>query len=154
MHSSVFFPGGYVNTFIFEVLKIPLNTSEIMKQVFNFSPEQFHAYLLQTVSANESYRLSFHINDHQRFTVHCPSKGIVIDGNVVSSDGNTELYLSATSPICVISAGYEQRMLADLLLQINKTIHHPALPGTSLAQHHATRLKVFGFLRKSKELGV
>ena len=149
MHSSVFFPGGYINTFIFEVLKIPLNTSEIMKQVFNFSPEQFHAYLLQTVSAHESYRLSFHNNDHQRFTVHCPSKGIVIDGHVVSCDGSTELYLSATSPICVISAGYEQRMLADLLLQINKTIHHPAHPETSFARRHAFGLKGFRFLKKA-----
>ncbi len=119
-----------------------------MKQVFAFGSEQFHAYLLQTIFADKCYRLSLHNNDHQRFTVYCPSKGIVIDCHAVSGSGSTELYLSATSPICVISAEYEQRMLADLLLQINNTIHHPA-PVSSLARRHSFRLKGFRFLKKA-----
>lgn len=117
-----------------------------MKKVFDFSHVQFHAFLLQTVSAHECYRLSFHNNDdHQHFTVNCPSKGIVIDCHVVSYNDTTELYLSASSPICVISAEFEQRILADLLAQLQQTILHPALPGTSFAQRHSFRLKGFRF---------
>jgi hypothetical protein len=148
MHSPEIYPAGYTNTFIFDVVEIPLNTSKIMKQVFDFSPEQFHAYLLQTVSAHECYRLSFHNDDHQRFTLNCPSKGILVDGHVVSSNAGTELYLSATSPICVISAEYEQRILADLLIQLHQTIHNPARPRTSFAQRHVFWLKGLRFHKK------
>ncbi len=120
-----------------------------MKQVFAFGPGEFHAYLLQTMSTHECYGLSFHNDDHQRFTINYPSKGIVINCHVVSGNGSTELYLSATSPICVISAEYEQRILADLLFQINNAIHHPALPEASLAQLYSFRLKGFRFLKKA-----
>jgi hypothetical protein len=118
-----------------------------MKQVFAFGPEEFHAYLLQTMSAHKCYHLSFH-DDHQCFTVYFPSKGIFIDGHVVSSNGGTELCLSATSPICVISAEYEQRILADLFVQLHQTIHHPVLPEASLATRYSFRLKGFRFLKK------
>jgi hypothetical protein len=148
MHSPKICPGGYTNTFLFEVVEIPLNTSEIMKKVFDLSPEQFHGHLLQTIAAHKCYRLSLQNSGHQRFTVQCPSKGIVIDGHVVPTDGTTELYLSATSPFCVISAEHEQRILADLLVELDDSIHHPAHPTTTIAQRFSFRLKGFRFLKK------
>jgi hypothetical protein len=149
MHSPKICPGGYTNTFLFEVVEIPLNTSEIMKKVFDFSPEQFHGHLVQTIAAQKCYRLSFQNSDHQRFTVHCASKGIFIDGHVVPTNGTTELYLSATSPISVISAQHEQQILADLLVQLDDSIHLPTHSGTTIAQRFSFRLKGFRFLKKA-----
>jgi hypothetical protein len=119
-----------------------------MKQVFDFNLEQFHALLLQTIAVRKYYRLSFQNADRERFTVNYPSKGIVIYCRTASGNGCTELYLSATSPFCVISAAYEQRLLADLLIQINQTIHHPGRPKTAFALRYASRLKGFRFLKK------
>lgn len=119
-----------------------------MKQVFNFNLEQFHAHLLQTISLRKYYHLSFQNADHEVFTVNYPSKGIVIYCRTASSNGSTELYLNATSPFCVISAAYEQRLLADLLIQINQTIAHPVRPKTAFALRYAPRLKGFRFLKK------
>jgi hypothetical protein len=119
-----------------------------MKQVFDFSLEQFHAYLLQTMAAHKCYQFSSQMDDHQYFTIKCPSRGIVIDGNLVPGDGNTELYLSATSPFCVLSAEHEQRILADLLVQLDDSIHHPSSPSTPFAPRHSFRLKGFRFLKK------
>src|SRR5271168_2892284 len=99
-----------------------------MKQVFDFNLEQFHAHLRQTISVHKCYRLSFQNADRERFTINYSSKGIVIYCQTTSSSGSTELYLNAISPIWVISAAYEQRLLADRLLQINQTIHHPGRP--------------------------
>ena len=119
-----------------------------MKQVFALSPEQFHVYLQQTISAHKHYRISFQKSDFQNFTLYSSSKAIVIDCHVVASDGSTELYLSATSPICVISRAHEQRLLADLLIQINQTIHHPPRPRNASALRHSSLLRGFRFLRK------
>jgi hypothetical protein len=151
MHSPKICPGGYTNTFLFEVVEIPLSTSEIMNKVFDISPEQFYGHLLQTIAAQKCYRLSFQNSDHQHFTFHCPSKGIFIDCHVVSgngTNGTTELNLSATSPICVISPRHEQQILADLLVQLDDSIHHPAHPTTTIARHFSFRLKGFRFLKK------
>ena len=111
-----------------------------MKQVFDLSPEQFHAHLLQTISTHKQYKLSFQNSDHQRFTVHYPAKAIVIDGYAVSNNGSTELYLSATSPLCVISAAYEQQLLADLLIQFHNTIHSPVRPAPVFVPRYSLRL--------------
>jgi hypothetical protein len=119
-----------------------------MKQVFDFNLEQFHAHLLQTISDHAYYRLSFQNADRELFTINYPSKGIVIYCRTASSNGSTELYLTATSPICVISAAYEERLLADLLIQINQTIQHPGRPKTAFALRYASRLKGFRFLKK------
>jgi hypothetical protein len=123
-----------------------------MKQVFDFPLEQFHAYLLQTIAAHKCYRLSFQNDDHQRFTVRCPSKGIVIDCHVAPGNGNTELYLSATSPICVISAEHERQILADLLVQLDDSIHHPPRQRTPFAQRHLFGLKGFRLLPAGPEI--
>ena len=111
-----------------------------MKQVFDLTPEQFHARLLQTASAHKQYQLSFQNYDHQRFTIWYSAKAIVIDGDVVSSDGGTELHLSATSPLCVISAAYEQQLLADLLIQFRNLIHSPVRPATVFVPRYSLRL--------------
>ena len=148
MHSAKICLGGHTNAFLFEVVEIPLNTSEVMKKVFDLSPEQFHGHLLQTIAAQNGYRISFQNSDHQHFTVHCATKGIFIDGHVVPTNGTTELYLSATSPICVISAQHEQQILADLLLQLDDSIYLPGHSATTVAQHFSFRLKGFRFLKK------
>ena len=119
-----------------------------MKQVFDFNLEQFHAHLLQTTSLRKYYHLSFQNADRERFTINYPSKGIVIYCRTASYNGSTELYLSATSPFCVISAAYEQRLLADLLIQIKQTIHHPGRPKTAFSLRYASRRKGFRFLKK------
>ena len=111
-----------------------------MKQVFDLSAEEFHAHLLQTVSAHKQYKISFQNTDHQRFTIFYPAKAIVIDGHAVSNDGTTELCLSATSPICVISTAYEQQLLADLLVQLQNTIHSPVRPATVLVPRYSLSL--------------
>jgi hypothetical protein len=134
MHSPNISPCIYTNPFNIDVVEIPLNTSVIMKQVFDFSPEQFYAHLQQTMSAHKCYRLSFHNDDNQQFTIRFPSKGMFIDGHVVSGIGTTELYLSATSPICVISAEHEQSILTDLVSRLHSTIHQPVPQRTSPAR--------------------
>jgi hypothetical protein len=143
MHFPNISPCIYTNSFYINVVAIPLNTSEIMKQVFDFSPEKFHAHLQQTMSVHKCYCLSFHNDDHQRFTIRFPSKGMVIDGHVVPGIGTTELYLSATSPICVISAEHEQSILTDLLSRLHTTIHQPAPQQTSPIRHHSFRLRSY-----------
>jgi hypothetical protein len=112
-----------------------------MKQTFDFSPEQFHFYLLQTVSTNKSYRLSFEITDRNKCTIFCPEKAIVIDCHIVPCNGSTECYLSATSPFCVISESHEQSILSDLLSRLHSTIHQPARQQTSPARRFTLRLK-------------
>ena len=112
-----------------------------MKQVFDLTSEQFHVHLSQTISAHKQYKLSFQNSDHQRFTIYYPAKAIVIDGHAVSDSGSTELYLSATSPFCVISTAYEQQLLADLLSQIDDIIHGPVRPSTVFVPHYSLRIK-------------
>jgi hypothetical protein len=93
-----------------------------MKQTFDLNAEQFHFYLLQTVSANKSYRISLENFDRNRCTLYCPEKAIVIDCHIVPGNGSTECYLSATSPFCVISAAHEQSILTDLLSRLHTSI--------------------------------
>ena len=113
-----------------------------MKQVFEFSAEQFHFYLLQTVSANKSYRFSSENTDRNRCTIYCPEKAIVIDCHIVPcNDGGTECYLSATSPFCVISAAHEQTVLTDLLSRLYSIIHQPVQDQASPTPRFSLRLK-------------
>jgi hypothetical protein len=112
-----------------------------MKQTFDFSTEQFHFYLRQTISTNKSYRLSFENTDPNRCTIFCPEKAIVIDCHIVSCNGSTECYLSATSPFCVISATHEQNMLADLLSRLHTTIHQPVRQQTRPTRRFSLLLK-------------
>jgi hypothetical protein len=144
MHSPNISPCIYTKPFYIDVVEILLNMSAIMKQVFDFSSEQFHAHLQQTMSLHKCYRLSFHHDDHQRFTIRFPSKGIVIDCHVVSGIGTTELYLSATSPICVITAEHEQSILSDLLSRLYTTIHQPVPQRTSPApRRYSFKLRTY-----------
>jgi hypothetical protein len=89
-----------------------------MKQVFSLSLEQFHAHLQHAISSLECYRLVVENADRHRFTIFYPSKGIVINGTLAPGHDGTELNLTATSPFCVISAEYEQRILNALLIKL------------------------------------
>ena len=93
-----------------------------MKQEFSLSLEQFHAHLQQVISSLKCYRLVVENADRRRFTIYYPSKAIVIEGTLVPVDNGTELNLTATSPFCVISAEYEQRILNALLMQLRDTM--------------------------------
>jgi hypothetical protein len=120
-----------------------------MKQTFEFSAEKFHLYLLQTISANKSYRLSFEHTDLNRYTLFCPDKAIVIDCQIVPGNGITECYLSATSPFCVISAAHEQSILANLLSRLHTTIHRP-VPQQAPQLQQASPVRRLSFRLKQK----
>jgi hypothetical protein len=89
-----------------------------MKQEFSLSLERFHARLQHAISSLECYRLVVENADRHRFTIYYPSKAIVIEGTLAQVDNGTELNLTATSPFCVITAEYEQRILNALLIQL------------------------------------
>jgi hypothetical protein len=89
-----------------------------MKQEFSLSIEQFHAHLQQAISSLKCYRLVIENADRRRFAIYYPSKAIVIEGTLAPVDNGTELNLAATSPFCVISAEYEQRILSALFIQL------------------------------------
>lgn len=141
MHSHKCSLQCYTNRPPLRVVKRLSNTFRIMKKTFDFSPEQFHSCLLRTVSANRSYRLSFENTDRNRCTICYPEKAIVIDCHIVSCNGSTECYLSATSPFCVISEAHEQRILADLLSMLHTAIHQPVRQQTSPARRFSLWLK-------------
>jgi hypothetical protein len=93
-----------------------------MKQEFSLGLEQFHAHLQRVISSLKCYRLVVENTDRHRFTIYYPSKAIVIEGTLASVKNGTELNLTATSPFCVISAEYEQRILNVLLIQLRDTL--------------------------------
>jgi hypothetical protein len=89
-----------------------------MKQEFSLSHERFHAHLQHAISSLKCYRLVVGNADRHRFTIYYPSKAIIIEGTLAPVNNGTELILTATSPFCVISAEYEQRLLNALLIQL------------------------------------
>ena len=114
-----------------------------MTYVYALDVAQFLAKLKQTVLVSDCYHLQCAASNVKLFSIHIPSKAVVVSGRITAVSNGTELSIRAASPICVISTDFEQKILTKLLSDLEKSLQQPARLRTATNKPH-----FLGFFQK------
>ncbi len=100
-----------------------------MKYLLPLSIDQFQSYLRQMVSVYNCYQLQYNSPENDQFKLFYRSKAIFIEGNIVPCEAGSEMTLRATSPICVISTRFEEKLVSSFAFELQSVCQYQRQQG-------------------------